>query len=157
MRLYSISWACRFRRRALLCDLTIDCGRLSSSPDLGLTPGRLFFSCEIALNADTRRLAPPVAVVSCRADALWRLGHKSVVCAGIGVLLRRPRVVLVHAGDVGAAQAPAYFIYSPGYDVADAILETAATHAVDTLLLGATWRGVLWRAMKAEVIQQVAA
>ena len=52
---------------------------------------------------------------------------------------------------------PAYFIYSAAYDIADAILETAATHAVDMLLLGTTQRGVLWRAMKGDVIQQVAA
>lgn len=56
-----------------------------------------------------------------------------------------------------AARVPAYFIYSQAYDIADAILETAATHAVDTLLLGTTRRGVLWRAMKGDVIQQVAA
>jgi len=56
-----------------------------------------------------------------------------------------------------AARVPAYFIYSQAYDCADAILETAATHAVDTLLLGTTRRGVLWRAMKGDVIQQVAA
>ena len=56
-----------------------------------------------------------------------------------------------------AANVPAYFIYSSAYDIADAILETAATHAVDMLLLGTTQRGVLWRAMKGDVIQQVAA
>jgi nucleotide-binding universal stress UspA family protein len=56
-----------------------------------------------------------------------------------------------------AAEVPAYFIYSMAYDIAEAILETAATQAVDTLLLGTTRRGVLWRAMKGDVIQQVAA
>jgi nucleotide-binding universal stress UspA family protein len=56
-----------------------------------------------------------------------------------------------------AAHVPAYFIYSTAFDIADAILETAATQAVDTLLLGTTRRGVLWRAMKGDVIQQVAA
>jgi nucleotide-binding universal stress UspA family protein len=55
------------------------------------------------------------------------------------------------------ANVPAYFIYSSAFDIADAILETAATHAVDVLLLGTTQRGVLWRAMKGDVIQQVAA
>ena len=40
---------------------------------------------------------------------------------------------------------------------ADAILEAAATQAVDNLLLGTTQRGVLWRAMKGDVIQRVAA
>jgi amino acid transporter/nucleotide-binding universal stress UspA family protein len=56
-----------------------------------------------------------------------------------------------------AAHVPAYFIYSCAFDVADAILEMAATQAVDMLLLGTTQRGVLWRAMKGDVIQQVAA
>jgi nucleotide-binding universal stress UspA family protein len=55
------------------------------------------------------------------------------------------------------AHVPAYFLYAPAFDISDAILETAATHAVDTLLLGTTRRGVLWRAMKGDVIQQVAA
>jgi amino acid transporter/nucleotide-binding universal stress UspA family protein len=52
---------------------------------------------------------------------------------------------------------PVYFLYAVAYDVADAILEMAATYAVDTLLLGTTQRGMLWRAMKGDVIQQVAA
>ncbi len=56
-----------------------------------------------------------------------------------------------------AAQVPAYFIYASAFDVAEAILETAATHAVDVLLLGTTQRGMMWRAMKGDVIQQVAA
>jgi nucleotide-binding universal stress UspA family protein len=55
-----------------------------------------------------------------------------------------------------AAGVPVYFLYSVAYDVAEAILETAATYAVDTLLLGTTQRGMLWRAMKGDVIQQVA-
>jgi nucleotide-binding universal stress UspA family protein len=55
-----------------------------------------------------------------------------------------------------AANVPAYFLYSSAYDVAEAILETAATHAVDILLLGTTQRGMVWRAMKGDVIQQVA-
>jgi amino acid transporter len=50
-----------------------------------------------------------------------------------------------------------YFLYSVAYDVAEAILETAATFAVDTLLLGTTKRGMLWRAMKGDVMQEVAA
>jgi hypothetical protein len=33
----------------------------------------------------------------------------------------------------------------------------AATHAVDMLLLGTTQRGMLWRAMKGDVLQRVAA
>jgi nucleotide-binding universal stress UspA family protein len=56
-----------------------------------------------------------------------------------------------------SAEVPAYFIYSPAFDIAEAILEIAATHAVDMLLLGTTQRGMLWRAMKGDVIQQVAA
>lgn len=54
------------------------------------------------------------------------------------------------------AGVPAYFLYSVAYDVAEAILEMAATYAVDTVLLGTTRRGMLWRAMKGDVIQQVA-
>jgi nucleotide-binding universal stress UspA family protein len=56
-----------------------------------------------------------------------------------------------------AAGVPAYFLYSPAYDIGDAILEMASTQAVDILLLGTTQRGVMWRAMKGDVIQQVAA
>jgi amino acid transporter len=55
------------------------------------------------------------------------------------------------------AEVPAHFLYAVGYDVAEAILEMAATHAVDFLLLGATQRGMLWRAMKGDVIEQIAA
>jgi nucleotide-binding universal stress UspA family protein len=55
------------------------------------------------------------------------------------------------------AGVPAYCIYAPAYDIGEAILETAATHAVDILLLGTTQRSVMWRAMKGDVIQQVAA
>jgi amino acid transporter/nucleotide-binding universal stress UspA family protein len=54
------------------------------------------------------------------------------------------------------AGVPAYFLYSVAYDVAEAILETSATFAVDILLLGTTKRGMLWRAMKGDVMQQVA-
>jgi nucleotide-binding universal stress UspA family protein len=55
-----------------------------------------------------------------------------------------------------AARVPAYFLYSVAYDIAEAILELASTHAVDILLLGTTQRGMLWRAMKGDVIQRVA-
>jgi nucleotide-binding universal stress UspA family protein len=58
------------------------------------------------------------------------------------------------ADDAGVS---VYFLYSVAYDVAEAILETAATFAVDTLLLGTTKRGMLWRAMKVDVMQEVAA
>lgn len=54
------------------------------------------------------------------------------------------------------AGVPVHFLYSVAYDIGEAILETAATFAVDTLLLGTTRRGVLWRAMKGDVIQQIA-
>jgi nucleotide-binding universal stress UspA family protein len=56
-----------------------------------------------------------------------------------------------------AANVPAYMLYASAFDIADVILETAATQAVDVLLLGTTQRGVMWRAMKGDVIQQVAA
>lgn len=49
-----------------------------------------------------------------------------------------------------------YPIYSVAWDVADAILETSVTHGVDTVLLGATQRGGLWRSMKGDVIQEIA-
>jgi nucleotide-binding universal stress UspA family protein len=55
------------------------------------------------------------------------------------------------------ANVPAYFLYASAYDIGETILEIAATHAVDMLLLGTTQRGVLWRAMKGDVIQHVAA
>jgi nucleotide-binding universal stress UspA family protein len=55
-----------------------------------------------------------------------------------------------------AADVPAFFIYASAFDVAEVILETAATHAVDTLVVGTTQRGMLWRAMKGDIIQQVA-
>jgi amino acid transporter/nucleotide-binding universal stress UspA family protein len=70
-----------------------------------------------------------------------------------------PEAVEMFAGikeEADAAGVPVYFLYSVAYDVAEAILETAATYAVDTLLLGTTQRGMLWRAMKGDVIQQVA-
>jgi amino acid transporter/nucleotide-binding universal stress UspA family protein len=55
-----------------------------------------------------------------------------------------------------AERVPAYFLYSVAFDIGEAILEFAATQAVDILLLGTTQRGVLWRAMKGDVIQHVA-
>jgi amino acid transporter/nucleotide-binding universal stress UspA family protein len=54
------------------------------------------------------------------------------------------------------ADIPAFFVYSSAFDVAEVILETAATQAVDTLILGTSQRGRLWRAMKGDIIQQVA-
>jgi amino acid transporter/nucleotide-binding universal stress UspA family protein len=55
-----------------------------------------------------------------------------------------------------AAEIPVFTLYSVAFDVAEAILETAATHAVDTLLLGSTQRGALWKTMKGDVISEVA-
>jgi len=50
---------------------------------------------------------------------------------------------------------PVRFLYAVAWDIAEAILDIAASHGVDTLLLGATKRGHLWRTMKGDVIQQV--
>jgi amino acid transporter len=55
------------------------------------------------------------------------------------------------------ANVPIYFLYAVAYDVADAILEMAVTHGVDALLLGTSQRGSLWRTMKGDVMQEVAA
>lgn len=55
-----------------------------------------------------------------------------------------------------ALGVPLRFHYVVASDIAEAILEIAATHAVDVLVLGATKRGVLWQTMKGDVIQQVA-
>jgi len=46
-------------------------------------------------------------------------------------------------------------LYAVAWDVADAILEFAATYGVDTLLLGATRRSTFWRMMKGDVTQEV--
>jgi amino acid transporter len=47
-------------------------------------------------------------------------------------------------------------LYAVASDVADAILDFAATYGVDYLILGTSQRGALWRTMKGDVIQQVA-
>lgn len=47
-------------------------------------------------------------------------------------------------------------IYAVTSDVADTILDFAATFAVDRVILGATQRGSLWRTMKGDIIQGVA-
>ena len=47
-------------------------------------------------------------------------------------------------------------LYAIAWDVADAVLEFAVTHGIDLLILGSSQRGALWRAMKGDVIQQVA-
>lgn len=51
---------------------------------------------------------------------------------------------------------PMRFVYATATDIADTVLDVAATHATDVLILGTTRRGKLWRAMKGDVIQQVA-
>jgi amino acid transporter/nucleotide-binding universal stress UspA family protein len=51
---------------------------------------------------------------------------------------------------------PLRLLYGVARDVPDAILDMAVTHGADLLLLGATRRGVLWKAMKGDVIQGVA-
>jgi amino acid transporter/nucleotide-binding universal stress UspA family protein len=57
----------------------------------------------------------------------------------------------------GAAEVgvPVRLLYSVAGDIAEAILETAATQGVDLVLLGASQRGGLWRTMKGDVLQEV--
>jgi amino acid transporter/nucleotide-binding universal stress UspA family protein len=67
------------------------------------------------------------------------------------------QAVFRQAEKMGAEEhVPVRGVYAVARDVAEAILETAATHGVDLLLLGATQRGGLWRTMKGDVIQEVA-
>lgn len=67
------------------------------------------------------------------------------------------QLVFREAERLGAAEhVPVKGIYAVARDVAEAILETAATHGVDLLLLGASQRGGLWRTMKGDVLQEVA-
>ena len=51
---------------------------------------------------------------------------------------------------------PWRFLYATSSEIAETVLDIAATHAVDVLILGATRRGSLWRVMKGDIIQQVA-
>lgn len=51
---------------------------------------------------------------------------------------------------------PWRFVYATATDVAETVLDIAATHAMDVLILGATKRGGLWKMMKGDVIQKVA-
>lgn len=51
---------------------------------------------------------------------------------------------------------PWRFVYAASSEIAESILDIAATHAMDVLILGTSRRGGLWRAMKGDVIQQVA-
>ncbi|MBX6315261.1 MAG: amino acid permease [Isosphaeraceae bacterium] len=55
-----------------------------------------------------------------------------------------------------AAGVPLRLLYGVARDIPDAILDMAVTHGADLLLLGATRRGALWKAMKGDVIQGVA-
>lgn len=47
-------------------------------------------------------------------------------------------------------------LYAAAYDIAEAILDITATHGVDTLILGASQRGAVWKTMKGDVIQYIA-
>lgn len=51
---------------------------------------------------------------------------------------------------------PWRFVYATATDVAETVLDIAATHAMDVLILGATKRGGLWKMMKGDIIQKVA-
>jgi amino acid transporter/nucleotide-binding universal stress UspA family protein len=59
----------------------------------------------------------------------------------------------VRAKDEGV---PLRLLYGVTHDIPEAILDMAVTHGADQLLLGATKRGTLWKAMKGDVIQAVA-
>jgi nucleotide-binding universal stress UspA family protein len=58
--------------------------------------------------------------------------------------------------EAAAAGVKVIRLYATAYDVGEAILDIAATHGVDTLILGASQRGMMWRTMKGDVIQYVA-
>ena len=51
---------------------------------------------------------------------------------------------------------PIRLLYGVARDIPDAILDMAVTHGADLLMLGATRRGTLWKAMKGDVISGVA-
>lgn len=55
-----------------------------------------------------------------------------------------------------ALGVPLSELYAVTSDVADTVLDFAATFAVDRVILGATQRGALWRTMKGDIIQGVA-
>ncbi len=57
---------------------------------------------------------------------------------------------------MATAQGVRFYPLCVAWDVADAILETSVTHGVDSVLLGATQRGGLWRSMKGDIISEVA-
>ncbi len=47
------------------------------------------------------------------------------------------------------------FLYTTATDVAESLLDIAVTHGVETVIVGASRRGGLWRAMKGDVIQSL--
>lgn len=51
---------------------------------------------------------------------------------------------------------PWHFVYATSNNVSDTILDVAAIHAVDVLMLGATRGSTLWKMMKGDVIQRIA-
>ncbi len=51
---------------------------------------------------------------------------------------------------------PVRLIYTEATNIAEVVLDLAVTYGVDSLILGSTQRGALWRALKGDVIQQVA-
>ncbi|GBD36332.1 hypothetical protein HRbin36_01453 [bacterium HR36] len=53
------------------------------------------------------------------------------------------------------AGIPWRWVYTTGHDVGEMIVDTALTHGADVLILGASKRGPLWKAMKGDVIQEV--
>lgn len=59
-------------------------------------------------------------------------------------------------GQSREAGVPLRLLYGVTTDVPFAILDMAVTHGADTLMLGATRRGVMWRMMKGDVISAVA-
>lgn len=54
------------------------------------------------------------------------------------------------------AGVPVHLLYTVTSDIADAILDFAATLGVERVILGVTQRNALWRTMKGDVIQGVA-
>ncbi len=50
---------------------------------------------------------------------------------------------------------PCHFLYTTATDVAESLLDIAVTHGVDTVVIGASRRGGLWRAMKGDVIESL--
>lgn len=48
---------------------------------------------------------------------------------------------------------PCHFLYTTATDVAESLLDIAVTHGVETVVIGVSRRGGLWRAMKGDVIE----